>query len=115
MKFKNAEAENLYAQGLANNPDAYGNRCFTYADEWAQLMEPKIEAGEKLEDIANKTSHDADTDGITGFMYGMAVSILSDVWIHGDELKQWHNARYGVPNAEGVINPAIVTITVQED
>ena len=42
-------------------------------------------------DIAKEQSHLADTTGITGFMYSMAVGILAKCWTHGEELRQWHN------------------------
>jgi hypothetical protein len=53
-------------------------------------MEERINKGEELKDIAKQASHDADTEGITGFMYVMAVGILSQAWIHGEELRKWH-------------------------
>lgn len=96
---------------LAKNTDPYGRRCFTYAADWAALMEEQMAKGKKLEEVAETTSHKADTDGITGFMYGMAVSILRDVWEHGAALNDWHNGKYNVePGTKGTVNPAIVTI-----
>jgi len=67
----------------------------------------------KIEDIAEKASHDADTEGITGFMYGTAVSILAKFWKHGEELRKWHNAKYKKPEISGVVNPAIMTIEIK--
>ena len=58
---------------------------------------------------AEKCSHDADTDGITGFMYGAAVSILSNHWKYGELLRKWHNKEYG-HEGDGVVNPAVLTI-----
>lgn len=58
-----------------------------------------------------KTSHDADTEGITGFMYGCAVNILAHVWEHGEELRRWHNGEYDY-DGDGVVNPAILTVGV---
>jgi hypothetical protein len=106
------EAQANWEKGLANNTDPYGRRCFTYAADWAALMEQQMAKGKKLEDIAEATSQKADTDGITGFMYGMAVSILRDVWKHGADLNRWHNGQYGVkdPDAKGTVNPAVITI-----
>lgn len=73
------------------------------------MMEEQIDKGAKVEDIAEETSHKANADGITGFMYGAAVAILSQCWEYGEELKKWHNEKYG-HKGEGVINPAIFTI-----
>lgn len=72
------------------NPEPYGLECFNFAERWANVMEEKMSHGEKLEDIAKQTSFDV-ANGITGFMYGMAVSILSQCWIHGEQLRKWHN------------------------
>ena len=116
MKFKDGmEAE--YKQGLANNRDPYGNRVFTYADDWAKLMEAHIDAGIKLEDCADRDSHDADTDGITGYMYGAAVSVLAHCWLHGEELRRWHNLKTQIGKegekaneSGGVLNPALLHI-----
>ena len=77
-------------------------------------MEEQIEKGEKLEDIAGKLSQEADEDGITGFMYGAAVSILSECWIYGEDLRRWHNKDYGYVG-NGVVNPAVITIGKQEE
>lgn len=58
---------------------------------------------------ADHLSHEADTEGITGFMYGCAVNILSQCWEHGEELRKWHNKEYDY-EGEGVVNPAILTV-----
>ncbi len=39
-----------------------------------------------VRDNADELSRDADTEGITGFMYGFAVSILSQCWEYGKYL-----------------------------
>lgn len=94
------------------NKDGYGNAIIQYADRWARLMElclakdPRV----RIEDCAEQASHLADNEGITGFMYGAAVSMLSRVWVHGEELRRWHNKEYGQPDAKGTVNPAILTI-----
>lgn len=117
MKF----ADGMEAQWLAganNNSDPYGSGIYRYAQKWAELMEAKIGGGQKLEDIADESSHEADTEGITGFMYGAAVSVLSQVWLYGERLRRWHNLATQLGN-EGekanqkdgaVLNPAILTI-----
>jgi hypothetical protein len=97
--------------------DAYRKRIFEYAACWANLMEKHIASGEKLGDIAQATSEEADTDGITGFMYNVAVAILCDCWVHGEKLRVWHNLRtqrHGEgekANKEGgVLNGAVFVI-----
>ncbi len=72
------------------NQDGYGGAVMTYAERWARMMEARIGKGEKLPAVADECSHLADEEGITGFMFGCAVSILAQVWIHGEELRAWH-------------------------
>lgn len=43
--------------------------------------------------------------------YGCAVNILSSVWKYGEELRVQHNSKYN-HNGEGVVNPAVLTISV---
>lgn len=99
------------------NKDPYGARILSYAKDWAELMETEIDAGNRLEDIAKDTSHCADTDGITGFMYGAAVSVLAKVWEHGERLRRWHNLETQIGTegeraneSGGTLNPAVLNI-----
>jgi len=114
MKITNQE---LWNKGLANNTDPYGARVFSYAEDWANLMEAEMAKGKTIAECAKETSHTADTDGITGFMYGAAVSTLSQAWEHGEELRRWHNLDTQVrdegekANEKGtVLNPALLNI-----
>ena len=99
------------------NQDPYGGGVVVYAERWARLMQREMANGKKLEDVAEVTSHEADTDGITGFMYGCAVSTLAHCWKYGDQLRCWHNLDTQLGN-EGekanesgcVLNPALLSI-----
>jgi len=106
-----------WAKAVANNRDPYGGRVISYAADWAHLMEARMATGAKLEDIAESTSREADYDGITGFMYGAAVSVLSHAWEHGDTLRRWHNLKTQIGNegeraneSGGTLNPALLNI-----
>ena len=97
--------------------DPYAAGIFRFAREWADLMEVRLAGGAIIADIAHETSRTADTEGITGFMYGAAVGILARHWEHGEELRLWHNlaTQLGTEgeraNASGgVLNPAILTV-----
>lgn len=99
-----------------NSKDSYSNAAAEYAEVWARLMQYEMSQGKKLEDIAEAASHEADVEGITGFMYGMAVSALSKLWRHGEALRRWHNLKYQLRGEGekanqngGVINPAVLT------
>lgn len=114
MKLKDKEA---WKSWVESNDDPYGSCVIRYAERWANLMEEELVKGEKLVDIAEKTSHKADLEGITGFMYGAAVSMLSKVWEHGETLRQWHNldTQMGTEGEKanksgGVLNPALLNI-----
>ena len=53
---------------------------------------------------AEEASHIADTEGITGFQYGCAVGILSQVWVHGEKLRRWHNLDRQIGNEGELAN-----------
>ena len=107
--------EVLYKEWLDNNQDSYGRACFTYAERWATMLEHLIESSTSdpmkvIVQNAERLSHEADVEGITGFMYGCAVSILSHCWEYGEELRKWHNKEYSY-DGDGVVNPAIISIS----
>ena len=105
--------EQEYKDWYDKNSDGYSRACFTYAERWAELMEKKIEKIGNTEEVimkyADDLSHEADIEKITGFMYGCAVSILSQCWKYGEELRKWHNKEYGY-DGDGVVNPAVLKI-----
>jgi len=89
----------------------------TYAERWARMMEARMAKGERIADIADECSHLADEEGITGFMYGAAVSTLAAVWKHGEALRMWHNLKTQIRDegekaneSGGVLNPACLSI-----
>ena len=107
MKFTDKEG---WEKSVAANPRGYGYAVISFAQRWAELMEHEIEVnGQELQAVAQRTSFEANTEGITGFMYGAAVSILSQVWIYGEALRKWHNKDYNY-DGEGTVNPAIITL-----
>lgn len=100
-----------------SSTDDYGARIVSYSEHWAYLMEAAISQGRRLEDIALETSREADSDGITGYMYGAAVGALARFWEHGEALRHWSNLRVQIGNegelanrTGGVLNPALVSI-----
>lgn len=106
--------EQTYQDWYNKNLDAYGHGIFTFAERWAELMENAIENSEDspMEVIikrADGLSDIADTEVITGYMYGCAVHILSLCWEYGEFLRKWHNKEYNY-DGDGVVNPAILTV-----
>lgn len=109
--------EEGWKKAVAANTDGYGGGVMSFAERWARLMEGRMANGDTLEAYAEEASSLADNEGITGFMYGCAVSILSQVWIHGDQLRRWHNLKTQIGNegekanaSGGVLNPALLNI-----
>lgn len=92
-----------------NSKDAYSYGVVKFMKRWADLMEKEIKKGAKVADIAKRTADEADTEGITGYMYGCAVSALSNFWEYGEELRVCHNKQYN-HEGDGVVNPAIITV-----
>lgn len=82
-----------WQKSQSNNRDDYGNAILAYAERWARLMQIEMANSRKLEEIASATSHEADLEGITGFMYLCAVSCLSENWKHGEKLRRWHSRK----------------------
>ena len=64
----------------------------------------------KISDIWDNCSNLADIEGVTGFMYGAAASIISHVWKHGEEFRKCYNAKWNY-SGEGTVNPAVLTIS----
>jgi hypothetical protein len=94
------------------NNDGYGAGIITYAERWARLIQYEMNNGKTLEEVADATSHEANKGiDITGFMYGMAVNVLSSFWEFGEQLRVWHNKSYG-HEGDGVVNPAVMTLNV---
>jgi len=77
--------------------------------------------GSTLQSVAKQASFDADIEGITGFMYGAAVSVLSQTWEHGEELRRWHNIESQIGDegvrandTGGTLNPALLVLGRKE-
>lgn len=111
------KAEEYAAYKAMNSEDGYSAGVVTYAERWARLMQVRMAAGADLEAIAKAASHDADTDGITGFMYGCAAQALAHFWRHGERLRRWHNIDAQIKDegekaneSGGVLNPAVLSI-----
>lgn len=121
MKIKQGQQTAYDAYKAANSTDPYSHCVVTYAEDWANLMEAGIACGQAIASIAQTTRDQADTDGVTGFMHGCAVSALARFWEHGEELRKWHNldtqiGDEGVKANEsgGVLNPALLNVSVKQ-
>lgn len=114
LQFKDDEARKNWDEFVKNNSkDSYSSCVVRYAEYWAKFMQYLMtkHEGVTVVKIANETSHAADIDGVTGFMYGCAVNVLSHVWKYGEELRKWHNKEYDY-EGDGVVNSAVLTVNV---
>lgn len=114
LEFKDDEAKANWEKWVEiNSKDGYSLGVVTYARRWAKYMQHLMSKHNKtLPQIADKASHVSDIEGITGFMYGCAVGMLSQCWKYGEELRRWHNKEWGQEDSDGVVNPAVLTINV---
>ena len=95
---------------VEKNTDSYGKCCVDVARD----VMTELDKGEKFDchDVICKSKH---ADGITGFMAGAIASMVSQVHSRGDEFKKQWNSGYGVKEeSKGVVNPALVTIEVDD-
>lgn len=118
MQVKNQAVYDSWKAAQGNDVMDIGAAIFRYAEQWANLMEQAMADDKPLADVWKDLSHTADTEGITGWMYGSAAKVLAVCWEHGDELRRLHNAHYdpkGDLDDKGIINPAIITGSFTDD
>jgi hypothetical protein len=72
---------------VVNEDDPLSHGITLYTSRWAHLMEAAMARGETLAGCARRTSHEADLIGLSGAAFWCAVNILSQVWAHGDDLR----------------------------
>ena len=110
MKYLNNDAKQKFEKVIdINKNDGYGRATINFTIRWANLMEEEVAKGKKVFEIADSTSHKADTEGITGFMYNYAVKLLSECWLYGEDLRKWHNKEYNY-EGNGVVNSCILSV-----
>ncbi len=111
--------EAKWQEGVAaQKGDSYGLGVYGFAEAWARLMQAKLAEGKSIADSADDCCSLADKGyGITGFMYGCAVSTLAHCWKHGEELRRWHNLKTQIRDegeraneSGGVLNPALLSV-----
>jgi hypothetical protein len=68
-----------------NIEDPYGYAALRYAARWAALMEYEMSEGRKGQEMIDRTSHEADLEGITGFMQNFARRVLVSCWALREE------------------------------
>ena len=109
MKIKLGQEEAYKETIEINSKDSYSKATIDFMVRWADLMEEEINKGYGVSKVAEDLARKADTEGISGFMYGCAVNLLSQLWEYGEDLRKWHNGEYNY-GGDGVVNPAIISI-----
>ena len=118
MKIKDQAAWDRWV--AANSSDDYSKCCLDFASAWAEDMEARLDVGATVSDCAQVAFSEVDNRpgfGITGFMYGAVVSMLSQCWEHGEDLRRWHNVDTQIGDegikaneSGGVLNPAMLSV-----
>lgn len=62
-----------------------------YGARWANLIETEMAKGARLEDVASEMSNLARIEGVSFFWHPWTVALLAKVWVHGEQLRRWHN------------------------
>lgn len=109
MKIKKGKELEYATFFNTNSGFAYGYGVVKYMLRWTDMMEDLIDKGFTVAQAAEQTEYKADTEGISGFMFGCAVNALNNLWQYGDELRIWHNSRYNY-DGDGTVNPALLTV-----
>lgn len=71
------------------NKDFYGKGIVDFATQWGRLMELRVEQGMSVLEAAKATESEADTFGMSGFSFSAALSMLREMWIYGDQLRDY--------------------------
>lgn len=112
LKIEKEKYDSWKQKNADEDDSGYSVACFTYAERWADAIEARMKDGATLESVAEECQPKG--MGITGFQFGCSVGILAKSWIHGEPLRQWHNADMGQPEAKGICNPALLTISTKQ-
>ena len=107
MKVVDKNAWDEFVRGCYNDFGCY--IVVSFAKKWAELMEAEITAGKDIKDVAQETAYKADDDGVTGFQFSTAVIVLSNYWVHGEQLRQWYNNKHGY-SGDGVVMPSMLCV-----
>ena len=96
LEFKDDEAAQKWAKFVAaNSQDGYSYSVVIYALRWAKYMQHIMKKHNKtVFQIAQSTSLAANLTGTTSYRYDAAVTILSQCWKYGEDLRKWYNKEY---------------------
>jgi hypothetical protein len=101
---KDDAAAKMWQDYVEKNQDSYGFGCIEVASKLGKNLDDGMTPAE-AEKAAVKGS------GITGFMMGAVAQMIWQMHPRGEEFKKYFNGEFGAdPDADGIVNPAIMTV-----
>ncbi len=106
--------ETEWMDWVKSNNDPYGKCCVDVACEVMRLLD----GGEKFDphQIITTADNNIEAGGITGFMAGCVAQMVSHYHSRGEEFRKAWNGEVGrhtgQADSDGVLNPAIIHISV---
>lgn len=92
MKIRNGKEKEYREFIEINSNDPYSYGIVKFMQRFAELLENKINQSDPqliINEYAEEIVREADTEGITGFMYNCAIGALVKYWEYGNELSHW--------------------------
>ncbi|WJZ23625.1 hypothetical protein LIS04_197 [Listeria phage LIS04] len=86
--------EKRYMNSKRRDPDSVKLGIYEYVEKWAELMEPRLESGESMYEVAPVTAEEAGRSDLSTYSFGLAVYILWVHWKYGALLKRWYSGPY---------------------
>lgn len=75
-------------------PFSFARNVINFADAWGRMMQVKMSSGATVAEAAQATQQAAGRNIVTDDECVAAIRMLASCWIHGVDLRRWHNARY---------------------
>ncbi|HHH5745424.1 TPA: hypothetical protein ACP2BG_001758 [Listeria monocytogenes] len=86
VKFYNEEAKKNWEVVEEKNNDEYGKMIIEYAESCMNLLEKRMDEGEKLEDIWQNTLFEVEgAKNQSSYSASLAHNLIASCWVHGEE------------------------------
>ena len=95
---------------VEKNKDPYGKACVDVARGVMEILDNQEVFDPHA--IICQADKDSEAGGITGFMAGCVASMVSQCHSRGNEFRKAWNGQYDDEERDGVISPALMTITI---
>ena len=108
----------MWESWVKANKDPYGKCCVDVARETMKLLDDDKHKDFDTNKIISEADDNIKAGGITGFMAGCIAQMICKCHSRGKEFKKKWNEHYALneqdKDRKGVINPALLTISVKE-